>query len=147
MAIDVAILTKDLVDFLAPLIPFLEETTKRVVAGEVIKRFGATAWGQAQILWEKLQPKVEAKPSLQEAVKDLVQDPADKDAQAALRHQLKKLLTEDAILASEVAQLWQEAKPTNVSVIASGDRSVAASGSVSGIINTGDSNTNVMGAK
>ncbi|MEA5550865.1 hypothetical protein VB713_07735 [Anabaena cylindrica UHCC 0172] len=81
------------------------------------------------------------------AVKDLVQDPDDEDTQAVLRHQLKKLLTEDAILASEIAQLWQEAKPTPVSVIASGDRSVAASGSVSGIINTGDSNTNVMGAK
>ncbi|MBN3923259.1 hypothetical protein [Nostoc sp. NMS4] len=39
---------------------------------------------------------------------------SDKDAQAALRHQLKKLLTEDAILASEVAQFWQEAKLANL---------------------------------
>ncbi|BAZ03096.1 hypothetical protein NIES37_71090 (plasmid) [Tolypothrix tenuis PCC 7101] len=147
MAIDVAILTKELVDFLAPIIPFLEETTKRVVAGEAIKRFGTTVWGQAQSLWTKLQPKMEAKPSLQEAVKDLAQDPADEDAQAALRHQLKKLLTEDAILAAEVARFWQEAKLVNVSVIASGNNSVATSGSVSGIINTGDNNTNVMGTK
>ncbi len=90
---------------------------------------------------------MEAKPTLQEAVKDLAQDPADEDAQAALRHQLKKLLAEDAILAAEVARFWQEAKPANVSIIASGNNSVATSGSVSGIINTGDNNTNVMGTK
>ncbi len=58
MAIDVAILTKELVDFLAPIIPFLEETTKRVVAGEAIKKYGdrLNPCGQNSSLKWKLNP-------------------------------------------------------------------------------------------
>ena len=128
MEIDVATLAKNLADFLAPFIPFLKETGERVVAGEVIKKFGAGAWGQGKALWTKLQPKVEAKPSLQEAFLDVAQAPADEDAQAALRLQLKKLLTEDTTLAAEVAQFWQESKLASVSIITSGKGNVVQSG-------------------
>jgi len=72
---------------------------------EAIKRFGAAAWGQAQNLWKKkLQPKIEAKPTLQESVESIPQEPGNEDAQATFRLQLKKLLTEDTIIARDVAQ-------------------------------------------
>ncbi|HLO47705.1 MAG TPA: hypothetical protein VK211_04725 [Kamptonema sp.] len=144
MGIDVATLAKNLTDFLTPFMPFLKETTERVVAGEAIKKFGTAAWSQAKNLWAKLQPKVQAKPVLQEAVEDVAQDPANEDAQAAFRLQLKKLLAEDTTLATEIALFWQEVKPASLSVTASGDRSAATGGKVTGIINTGDNNLNVM---
>jgi len=144
MAIDVATLAKNLTDFLTPFMPFLKETAERVVAGEAIKKLGTAAWSQAKNLWAKLQPKEQAKPALQEAVEEVAQDPANEDAQAAFRLQLKKLLTKDTTLATEIALFWQEVKPASLSVTARGDRSAATGGKGSGIINTGDNNLNVM---
>jgi predicted lipid-binding transport protein (Tim44 family) len=57
---------------------------------------------------------------------------------------LKKQLTENTILAADIAQFWQEVKSIIISVIASGDRSTATGDKVSGIINTGNNNLNVM---
>ena len=63
------------------------------------------------------------------------------DAQAALRLQLRKALEADPALAAEVARLWEEVKAASVTVVASGDRSVAIGGDVSdSIIITGDRN-------
>lgn len=141
---NMTILAKSLTDFLTPFIPFLKETTERAVAGEAIKKFGIAAWSQAKNLWAKLQPKVQAKTALQEAIENVAQEPANEDAQAAFRLQLKKLLTEDTTLATEIALFWQQVKPASLSVTANGDRSAATGGKVSGIINTGDNNLNVM---
>jgi len=58
--------------------------------------------------------------------------------------QLKKQLTEDTILAADIAQLWQEMKSTTIFVIASGDRPTGTGDKVSGIINAGNNNLNVM---
>jgi len=67
--------------------------------------------------------------------------PLDADALAALRLQLKKLLAEDEALAQELVRLLEQTRPAGQTVIASGDRSVAIGGSVSGsMIVTGDRN-------
>ncbi len=66
----------------------------------------------------------------------------DPDAQAALRLQLKKLLSEEPALAEEVARLWEQVQAAGVTATAGGDRSVAIGGSVTGsTIVTGDRNT------
>ncbi|GAB1537522.1 hypothetical protein NUACC21_01670 [Scytonema sp. NUACC21] len=114
MVMDVATLAKDLTEFLTPVIPFLVETTERVAAGEAIKRLGAAGWEQAKALWEKLKPSIEAKPNLQEAVQDVAQNPKDEDAQVSLRHQLTKLLKQDAVLAAEIAKIWQPQNPLQI---------------------------------
>ncbi len=137
---DVTTLARDVVAFLAPFLPYLLKAGEKA-AEEAGKKLGGDAWERAKGLWDKLRPKVEAKPAAQEAVTDAAAEPQNEDAQVALRQQLKKILAEDEALAAEVARLWEEAKAAGVTVIASGDRSVAIGGDVSGsVIITGDRN-------
>lgn len=95
-----------LVNFLAPYLPFLMGLGQKAVEK------GAEAVGEQGVkkLWDKLSPKVQAKPAALEAAEDVAKDPEDPDAVAALRHQLKKILEapENADLAAEVAAILQE---------------------------------------
>jgi len=137
---DITVLAKDLVAFLAPFLPYLVKVGEKA-AEEAGKKLGGDAWDKARALWGKLRPKVEDKPAAQEAVADVAAAPQDEDVQAALRQQLRKILAEDEALAAEVARLWEEAKATGVTMIASGERAVVISGDVSGsTIVTGDQN-------
>ena len=52
------------------------------------------------------------KPAVKEALVDLEDSPNNPDYQAALRVQLKKLLTEDEELAKELQQLLSQAEKT-----------------------------------
>ncbi len=138
---DIQALAQQLVAFLVPFLPYLLKAGEKA-AEEAGEKLGGEAWEQAKALWSKLRPKVEAKPAAHEATQDVAANPQDEDARAALRLQLKKLLAEDDALAKEVARLWSKTQAAGVSVIASGDRSVAIGGSVSGsTIITGDQST------
>jgi len=109
------------------------EETGKTVAGQ--------SWEWAKSLWTKLKPKVEAKEAALEAAQDVAESPEDEDAQAALRRQLKKLLTEDQSLAEEVSRWLDEGKAAGINVSAVGERSVAIGGDVKGsTIITGDRN-------
>lgn len=115
---DIALLAKRLTIFLSPFLPYLLKAGEKA-AEDVGTKFGAAAWEQAKVLWDKLQPKFAAKAAAVEAVEDVAQTPDDEDAQASLRLQLKKLLNQDESLAKEIAELIQE-KPqapgsTNIS--------------------------------
>jgi hypothetical protein len=137
---DTTTLAQNVAAFLIPVLPYLVKAGEEA-AKEAGKKFGGDAWERAKALWGILRPKVEAKPAAQEAAQDVAQAPADPDAQAALRQQLKKLLSEDLALTQEIAHLWAEARAAGVTVVASGERSVAVGGSVSGsTIITGDRN-------
>ncbi|NMG22685.1 hypothetical protein [Brasilonema bromeliae] len=103
--IDVIVLTK----ILSPFLPYLLKLGDKA-AEEAAKKLGADSWEKAKVIWVKLHPKVEAKPSAQEAVQDVAQAPEDEDALAALRQQLKKLLKEDPTLESELTRLLTEAE-------------------------------------
>jgi len=130
----------ELLRFLTPFLPYLLKVGEKA-AEEAGKKLGEAAWDRAKALWAHLRPKVEAKPTAQEAVQEVAAHPDDKDAQAALRLQLRKILAEDEDFVTEVARLWEEAKAVGVTVIASGDRSVAIGGDVSGsVFVTGDPN-------
>ena len=137
---DPAMLAKDVAMFLAPALPYLIKGGEKAVE-EVGKKIGGEALDYAKSLWAKLRPKAEATPRLQEAVEEVVAAPKDEDAQAQLRLQLKKLLTNDAELARELESILQNASNAGVTVIVSGDRSVGIGGNVSGsTIITGDQN-------
>ncbi|WP_414588902.1 hypothetical protein [Scytonema sp. PCC 10023] len=103
--IDVIVLTK----LISPFLPYLLKLGDKA-AEEAAKKLGVDSWEKAKAIWVKLHPKVEAKPSAQEAVQDVAQAPEDEDALAALRLQLKKLLKEDPTLESEVSRLLAEAE-------------------------------------
>ena len=139
---DATMLAKDLATFLIPLLPYLLKTGEKAIE-EVGKRFGADTWDLAKVLWGKLRSKVEAKPAALEAVQDAAAMPIDDDIQAALRLQLKKLLAEDVALAQEVDQLWERGKQVGATIIAAGERSVAAQTIGGSSIITG--NQNVVG--
>jgi hypothetical protein len=127
-----------LVAYLAPFLPYLLKAGESA-AGEAGKKFTAAAWEKAHTLWGRLKPKVEAKPAAHEAAQDVAQNPADADALAALRLQMKKLLEADENLKKEIAALWQEAEAAGVTVVASGERAVAIGGSADrAVIVTGD---------
>jgi hypothetical protein len=126
--------------FLVPVLPYLFKTGEKV-AEEAGKKIAGNAWDWAKDLWGKLRPKVEAKPAALGAVKEVAQTPDNKDAQAALRVQLTKLLAEDEALAGEVAEWLERARAAGITVTASGERSVAIGGDMSGsIVNTGSGN-------
>ena len=138
-------LPAQLVQFLAPFLPYLVKGVK-LAGQEAAKKLGEKAgeqgFEQAKTLWEKLRPKVEARPAALEAATDVAANPKDEEALAALRLQLKKLLAEDESLAKELARLLTQARPAGQTVTASGSRSVAIGGNVSGsVIVTGDGNT------
>jgi hypothetical protein len=125
--------------FLAPYLRQLLEP----VAEEAGKRLNETAWKHAKALWGRLRPAVESKPAVKEAVEDVARTPEDEDALAALRHHLRKLLEQDQDLARDLGRLWEQAEADNVTVTvtASGERSVAVGGDVSGsTIVSGDQN-------
>jgi hypothetical protein len=130
-----------LVAFLAPFLPHLVETGTRI-GTDAAERFGAEAWEHAKRIWQRLGPRVEEKPAASEAARDVADRPDDDDAVAALRLQLRKVLADDPALADDVRRLWKEAEAANVTevtVTASGERSVALGGGMSGgQINTGD---------
>jgi hypothetical protein len=134
---DIAELTKIVTTTLVPVLPYL----LKAGAEEAGKKMAGDTWDWAKELWAKIRPKVEAKSAALEAAHDVAQTPEDNNAQAALRMQFKKLLTEDEALAGEVAQWLEKAKAAGISVTASGERSVAIGGDVNGSnIVTGDRN-------
>jgi hypothetical protein len=104
---DITILATTLTTFLAPYLPYLLKAGEKA-AEEAGKKFGGEAWDQAKAIWQKLRPKVEAKPAAQEIVNDAAAATDDADVQAALRSQIRKLLTEDTTLAQEVDRLMQD---------------------------------------
>ena len=95
-----------LVRILAPCLPFLMTVGNKAVEG-ASQKVGEDIWNKAKAIWAKLQPKVKAKEAAQEAAGDVAKNPEDEDSQAALRVQLKKILSADPELAAEIAQIFQ----------------------------------------
>ena len=137
---DIGTLASSLTAALVPLLPYLLKAGEKA-AEETGKAVADQSVEWAKSIWSKLSPKVEAKPAALEAAQDAAQSPEDEDAQAALRVQLKKLLTEDQSLAEEVSRWLEQGKAAGITVTASGERSVAIGGDVKGsTIVTGDQN-------
>jgi hypothetical protein len=74
---------------------------------------------------------------LPEPLQDVVADPIDVDALAALRLYVRKVLAADSALETEIREMLAAA---GVMVTASGERSISAQ-VISGIANTGDNST------
>jgi hypothetical protein len=141
---DIAILAKETVTFLAPFLPYLlkaGESAAEEAGKQLGEKAGGGAWEKVKTLWAKLRPKAEAKEATRDAVKDVAATPGDDDALGALRIQLRKLFEEDKSLAEEVSGILEKGRKAGVSVAAIGERSVAIGGGVSGsTIVTGDDN-------
>jgi hypothetical protein len=92
-------------------------------------------------LLRRLLRREQSAPALEAAVLDLAEDVDDPDRQGALRLQVRKLLTEDEELRTEVAGLLKAAEPA---VTASGPRSVATGTITGSVVSTGDNAQNTQ---
>ena len=134
---DIVALAASLTPVLVPFLPYLLKAGE-AAADEAGKGIAGQGLELAKSLWSKLKPKVEAQPAALVAAQDAAATPDDADTQASFRKELKKVLTGDQTLAAEVQSMLEAA---GVKVTASGDRSVAIGGNVSGsTIVTGDKN-------
>lgn len=107
--------TAALVTLLAPFLPSLIKGSEKVSEG-LLREVGKDTWQRAKSIWEKLSPKIESKEAAKEAVEDFAKEGNDKDAEAAFRRQLKKILDADEILEKQVKKLMEENNPTSKSV-------------------------------
>jgi hypothetical protein len=93
----------------------------------------------ADHLYNAIKTRLEKKPAAKEAVEDLEKSPKDPDAQAVVRVQLKKTLTEDDDFAQEIKKLVEQVKEIGgESAVRANDRGVAAGRDISGTVLTGD---------
>jgi hypothetical protein len=101
-----------LVNLLAPALPVLLGLGQKAIDKGAEKLGEKGAEGLVGKMWQMLKPKVEAKPAAIEAAADVAKTPADEDAIASLRQQLKKILEapENANLAAEIAKLLAESE-------------------------------------
>ena len=140
---DVTSLANEAMGYMAPALPFLLATGKTLrdkAIEKIGQNFGEEGFKFGKSLWEKLGAKVEAQPAALEAAKDLAAQPEDADNQAAFRKELKKILSGDESLATEIKQMLDEAKAAGINLIQSGDRNVFSQGN-NNINITGDNVT------
>jgi hypothetical protein len=117
--LDTVALAKIVTSLLAPAIPYLIKGGEQAW-GEASKKIGADTWGLAKTIWMKFASPSKSKPNGEEkttevikAATEVANNPSDEDAQAALRFQIKKLLTEDSELSLEIDKVLKEAKASS----------------------------------
>jgi len=133
-------LSTQLVQFLAPFLPYLLKGLK-LAGQEAAKALGEKAgeqgFEQAKALWDKLRRKK----NVEQVAQTVAALPDNQALREALREEIARALEEDEALAQELARLLPQSGPAGQTVIASGERSVAIGGNVSGsVIVTGDRN-------
>jgi hypothetical protein len=133
-------LSAQLVQFLAPFLPYLVKGLKlagQEAAKKLGEKTGEQGFEQAKTLWDKLRRKK----NVEQVAQTVAALPDNQALREALREEIARALAEDDSLAQELARLLPQSGPAGQTVIASGDRSVAIGGSVSGsVIVTGDRN-------
>jgi hypothetical protein len=133
-------LPAQIVQFLAPYLPYLLKGAK-LAGQEAAKKLGEKAseqaFEQAKALWDRLRHKK----NVEQVAQTVATLPDNQALREALREEIARALAEDQALAQELARLVEQSGPAGQTVIASGNRSVAIGGSVSGsVIVTGDRN-------
>lgn len=135
---DPATIAVGITAIIGPFLPFLVKSGEEA-AKEAGKRFGAATWERVSGIWSKLLPKVESTPSAMSAVERATARPDDSRATGALELELEEILKQDPRLLHELGKALQEAQVGGFTVSASGNRSIAIGGNVTGSrFSTGD---------
>lgn len=131
---EVAALTAFLAPFLSSFL-----AAGRDALTDAAERGGEAALEHAQRLWERLRGRIAERPEAEQAAQKVAGRPGSARRRRALTEQLERLLAEDPQLAEEIGELFAQARAAGVVAVASGERSAAVGGSVSGsVIVTGD---------
>jgi hypothetical protein len=94
------------------IIPYLKsfgEGLAKKIGEEVGSESGKAAWSKTKHLYETVKAKLSAKPDMAKAITSLEKSPDDSDTQAALRFQLKDIMSTDEGFARELANILKEA--------------------------------------
>lgn len=128
-----------LTTYLMPFLPYLIKAGD-AFGKEAATKFGAGMWANVQAIWDRLADRIAGKPAAEEAVNDAATHPDDPRVQAALELQLEKLLEGDPELLEAINRLWTGAS-AGTTVMAQGNRSMAAGTIKDSTLITGDRNT------
>lgn len=110
--IDVNALAQAVTALLAPALPILVK-----VGDGALGKIGSDISDKVKTLWVKLRPRLQAKSSAQDVIAEVVNNPNDEDAKAALRLQIRKLLSEDAEFAAEISKAFATDPTTSATVV------------------------------
>jgi hypothetical protein len=101
-----------LMQILTPALPVLLGLGQKAIEKGAEKLGEKGAEGLVGQIWQRLKPKVEAKPAALDVAKDAANNPKDPGAIASLEYQLKKILEdpENAGLQAEIAKLLAESE-------------------------------------
>jgi len=97
--------------FLTPFLPFLTKFGEKS-AETVGSKFGEDAWNKAKKIWEKLNPKIEAKEDAKVAVEQVAAKPESEARKAVFQEELETLLKENPDLVEAIAKIMQEDSAT-----------------------------------
>jgi len=106
----------------AVLQPFLP-----IIATKAAEEIGKTS---VATVWATIEKKFKAKDTTSEVLADLLKNPQDSDVQGAFRLQLKKILEEDHVFASDLAELLKTAKSDYKGQVSGGGALAQGDGSV-----------------
>jgi len=114
--LDVSALARMVTSLLAPSIPYLLKGGEQAWE-EASRKIGTDTWELTKAIWtrlvsgSKLQPDGNDKTiEVIKAATEVAHSPSDEDAKAALRLQIKKLLTNDPELGVEIEKFLNEVK-------------------------------------
>lgn len=138
---DINALVQGVSAVLMPVLPYLTEFGGKI-AESAAEKISEDMWEGGKNIWEKLRSPFESRSAALDAAKDVAATPNDDDAQGAFRQQLKKILMQDHSLAVEIERMLGQLQQQNMTVIASGDRSVAGVNIINSTITTGDGYSN-----
>ena len=143
---DISTLAASVTSMLVPALPYLVKAGEQ--GSEVIgEKLGAGVWEAAKAIWQRLG----SHPLVEPVARDIAAAPDDEDAQAALRHQLRKIMAADEGLAAALAELVAAAQPAGYhaevhgagavaqgpGAVAAGQGGVAVGGTVHGGVRLG----------
>jgi len=100
----IALIANATIAFIIPYLKLLGDE----MAKEIGKTAGATTWSKAKQVFDILKTKFSSKPSASEALEDLAKQPEDRDSAAAVRAQLKKIMSSDDEFSKELAGMVRE---------------------------------------
>ncbi len=113
----IATIASATVSLLVPYLKSLGEEFVKKVGGEMGTKSGDTAWNKARQLCETVKAKFTPKPEAAKIIKALESSPDDADTQAAVRFQLKEMMTQDENFAKELANVIKEASEAGADAV------------------------------
>lgn len=116
-AIAISGIASAVVSLLVPFLKSLVEGMSKKAGEEIGSKASNLAWEKTRKLYEIIKAKFSSTPETSKTIIALEQMPDDNDTQAAIRFQLKDMLTNDDGFAKELAILLKEASDAGVDTV------------------------------